>query len=42
MNVEGTKHAAEVHAEQRWVLQVHVTYRCLAGYALNSGCWLLL
>lgn len=27
-NVEGTKHAAEVHAEQCWVLQAHVTYRC--------------
>lgn len=28
MNVEGTKHAAEVHAEQHWVLQAHVMYRC--------------
>lgn len=28
MNIEGTKHAVEVHAEQRWVLQAHVTYRC--------------
>lgn len=28
MNVEGTKHAAEVHADQCWVLQAHVTYRC--------------